>query len=40
MSRKPNVRPMSGARTMKIRVLVHPDAMIPLQPALAIAAPA
>ena len=32
--------PISGARTMKISVFVHPDAMIALQPAFATAAPA
>ncbi len=32
--------PMSGDRTMKISVLVQPETMIALNPALAIAAPA
>lgn len=32
--------PMSGASTMKIRVLVHPDTIIAAIPALATAAPA
>src|SRR5262245_15932182 len=40
MMTKPSTRPMSGARTMKISVLVQPDAMIALHPALTTAAPA
>ncbi len=40
MSRKPSVMPIIGASTMKISVLVHPDAMIAVQPAFMTAAPA
>src|SRR5262245_16453193 len=36
----PSTRPMSGARTMKMRVLVQPVAMIEPHPALTTAAPA
>ena len=37
---EPSTRPIIGARTMKISVLVQPDGMIADQPALATAAPA
>ena len=40
ISVKPSIMPMSGASTMKSRVLVQPDAMMAPQPALATAAPA
>jgi hypothetical protein len=40
MMPKPSTRPMAGASTMKISVLVHPDAMMAPKPAFATAPPA
>ena len=40
ISRKPSVMPIIGARTMNSSVLVHPDTMIAVHPALITAAPA
>ena len=37
---KPSNRPIVGASTMKMSVLVHPDAMIAPKPAFATAPPA
>ena len=36
----PTIRPMSGDTTMKISVLVQPEAMMAAKPAFATAAPA
>ncbi len=40
MKMKPSTKPMPGASTMKMSVLVQPAGMIAARPALAIAAPA
>jgi hypothetical protein len=40
MRRSPTVNPMSGARTMKMRVFVQPAGMMAAKPAFATAAPA
>ena len=40
MSEKASTIPMSGARTMKTSVFVHPDVMMAPHPAFATAAPA